>query len=120
MFGWSGRILRINLSKGEAYDEPIGEYKGSFIGGRGINVKIAYNEIDPSISAFDPANNAPCYKTRNLLNHNTPIIAFNKSNVIFINKSCLRTSGVEELAGKVFYRTNLTINRKPLHMTVKK
>jgi aldehyde:ferredoxin oxidoreductase len=54
-FGWSGRILRVDLSKKESTTEAIAPYT-SFIGGRGINTKIVFDEVDPKISPFDPAN----------------------------------------------------------------
>jgi aldehyde:ferredoxin oxidoreductase len=54
-FGWSGQILRVDLSKKESSTEPVAPYT-SFVGGRGINVKILYDEVDPGISPFDPEN----------------------------------------------------------------
>lgn len=54
--GWSGQILRIDLSKKESLTEAVAPYTRSFIGGRGINVKIMYDEVDPKIAPFDPAN----------------------------------------------------------------
>jgi aldehyde:ferredoxin oxidoreductase len=53
--GWSGRILRVDLSKKESSTVATAPYT-SFIGGRGINVKIAFDEVDPKISPFDPEN----------------------------------------------------------------
>ncbi|MBA7617155.1 putative oxidoreductase YdhV [subsurface metagenome] len=55
-FGWSGQILRVDLSKMESSTEDIEPYTRPFIGGRGVNVKIMYDELDPQISPFDPAN----------------------------------------------------------------
>lgn len=55
-FGWSGRILRVDLSKMQFTEEDTEPYTRSFIGGKGINVKIIYDEVDPKISPFDPAN----------------------------------------------------------------
>jgi aldehyde:ferredoxin oxidoreductase len=56
MFGWSGRILRVNLSNSESYTEDVEAYTRSFIGGKGINLKIMYDEVSPGTSAFDSAN----------------------------------------------------------------
>ena len=53
--GWSGQVLRVDLSKKESSTVATAPYT-SFIGGRGINTKIVYDEIDPKISPFDAAN----------------------------------------------------------------
>ena len=55
-FGWTGQILRVDLSKRESSIEDTEPYTHSFIGGRGINVKIIYDEVDHKVSPFDPAN----------------------------------------------------------------
>jgi len=56
MFCWSGRVLRIDLSKREVSVETSEPNVMHLLGGRGINVKILHDEVTPSISAFDPAN----------------------------------------------------------------
>jgi len=55
-FGWTGQILRVDLSNRVASTEPTEPYTRLFIGGRGISVKMLYDEVDPDISMFDPAN----------------------------------------------------------------
>jgi aldehyde:ferredoxin oxidoreductase len=55
-YGWSGQILRIDLSEKKTTIEDVMPYTRSFIGGRGINVKKIYDEVGPEISPFDPAN----------------------------------------------------------------
>ena len=55
-FGWAGKILRVDLSGREFTEEDSAPYTGPFIGGRGINVKVAYDEIGLDISPFDPEN----------------------------------------------------------------
>lgn len=55
-FGWSGRILRIDLTRNESWTEDVEPYAEAFIGGRGINVKIVYDEVSPKTQPFDPAN----------------------------------------------------------------
>ncbi|MFC1950415.1 aldehyde ferredoxin oxidoreductase family protein [Chloroflexota bacterium] len=55
-FGWSGQILRVDLSKRESVTEDTEPYTRSFIGGRGINVKIVYDEVDPEVLPYDPEN----------------------------------------------------------------
>lgn len=56
IFGWSGQILRIDLSKKEFSKGNVTPYTRLFIGGRGFSVKIVYDEVDPQITPFDPMN----------------------------------------------------------------
>jgi aldehyde:ferredoxin oxidoreductase len=52
-----GQILRVDLSKGTAESEPLGEeLRHKFIGGRGINSKILYDEVGPDTSPLSPEN----------------------------------------------------------------
>jgi aldehyde:ferredoxin oxidoreductase len=55
-FGWSGKILRVDLSEMRSDAEDSEPYTSSFIGGKGINLKVVYDEVGLEISAFDPAN----------------------------------------------------------------
>jgi aldehyde:ferredoxin oxidoreductase len=55
-FGWTGQILRIDLSSGKWWTENTEAYTRLFIGGKGINVKVLYDEIGPTVGPFDPAN----------------------------------------------------------------
>lgn len=57
MFGWTGVILRINLSTGEIKKEPTNMNDAKlFIGARGLASKILFDEIDPTIDPLSPAN----------------------------------------------------------------
>lgn len=56
VYGWAGRILRVDLSKKKIIKQPTADYSREVIAGRGINAKIAYDEIPVGISAFDPEN----------------------------------------------------------------
>ncbi|MFA5316453.1 MAG: aldehyde ferredoxin oxidoreductase C-terminal domain-containing protein [Dehalococcoidales bacterium] len=55
MSGWSGKILRVDLSKKVSTTEPTAPYI-PFVGGRGINVKIMFDEVGPEVAPFDPEN----------------------------------------------------------------
>ena len=55
-YGWAGQILRVDLSNGESSTEPVEPYTPSFLGGRGISVKILYDEVNPQLSSHDPEN----------------------------------------------------------------
>jgi aldehyde:ferredoxin oxidoreductase len=56
MAGWSGTILAIDLTESRAVREATGPYTGSFIGGRGINVKLVYDRVSPQTGTGDPDN----------------------------------------------------------------
>ncbi len=57
MKGWTGNILRVNLTdktyKKESFDE---KFATTWIGGRGFAVKILYDELKPGIDPLGPEN----------------------------------------------------------------
>jgi len=53
---YGGNILRIDLSKGKITKEPTAAYSGDFLGGRGINIKLLYDEVPPGLDPLDPAS----------------------------------------------------------------
>ncbi len=55
-YGYSGTILRLDLSSGTASRVPTGDYAERFIGGRGLASKIYWDEVPPQAGAFDPEN----------------------------------------------------------------
>ncbi|MEM3506232.1 MAG: aldehyde ferredoxin oxidoreductase family protein [Candidatus Bathyarchaeia archaeon] len=56
IYAYAGKILRINLSNGKILEEPTSNYTDKFLGSRGINQWILYNEVKSSIWPLDPAN----------------------------------------------------------------
>jgi aldehyde:ferredoxin oxidoreductase len=57
MFGSSGKILRINLTNGKIVNEPLMENTArKFFGGRGLGVKILFEELKPFIDPLGPEN----------------------------------------------------------------
>jgi len=52
---FEGKILRINLSTFDISYKDFNKYK-KFIGGRGVNQYILFNELPLGISPFDPSN----------------------------------------------------------------
>ncbi|KAF0123671.1 MAG: Tungsten-containing aldehyde ferredoxin oxidoreductase Aor [bacterium] len=54
--GYTGSILRIDLSARKIYKTPTMEYADLFIGGRGIGCKIYWDEVPPEADAFHPEN----------------------------------------------------------------
>ncbi len=57
MFGWTGTILRVNLTKGtvtkEATDPQLAK---QYIGARGLATKIMFDEVDPKVDPLSPGN----------------------------------------------------------------
>ncbi|MEM2946792.1 MAG: aldehyde ferredoxin oxidoreductase family protein [Candidatus Bathyarchaeia archaeon] len=57
MYGWNGKILRVNLSKRKV---DVEEYDVNFalkyIGGRGFAAKILFDELKPGIDPLSPEN----------------------------------------------------------------
>lgn len=57
MYGWMGKVLRVDLTKSKVSVEDLDREKAkNFIGGRGLGVKYLYDEIDPAIDAYSPEN----------------------------------------------------------------
>ena len=56
MYGWVGKILRVDLTTGMITEIPTSNYVPKYIGGRGIGAKIHWDEISPAVGAFDPQN----------------------------------------------------------------
>lgn len=58
MYGWAGTILRVDLTTKEIKKESLRlEFAKAFLGGRGFNAKIIYDEFDPEIKdPFSPEN----------------------------------------------------------------
>jgi len=51
-----GKIIRVDLSKEKHIFEEFKEYYGMFLGGRGVNQYILFNETPVGVSCFDPSN----------------------------------------------------------------
>lgn len=58
MYGWGGTILKAYLSEGKVVKDPLDPaFARAFIGGRGFNSKILYDDFDPKIKdPFSPEN----------------------------------------------------------------
>ena len=52
MFGWNGRLLRVDLTKGKTKVEEYSlEMARKFIGGRGFAIKILWDELEPGLAS---------------------------------------------------------------------
>jgi len=57
MNGWTGKILRVNLTnaKVSVEDLPL-EVAKDYMGARGIGAKYLFDEVDPKVDALSPKN----------------------------------------------------------------
>jgi len=53
---YGGTILRIDLNEGRIEKEPTSKYAPAWLGGRGFNARIMYQELEPGISPLSPDN----------------------------------------------------------------
>jgi aldehyde:ferredoxin oxidoreductase len=59
MFGWRGKILRVNLSQSKTWEEELPrEYIDGYIGGAGINARLLYDLMrhNPQADPLSPEN----------------------------------------------------------------
>jgi aldehyde:ferredoxin oxidoreductase len=57
MYGWQGRLLRVNLTNGAIREEAIAEEEArKYIGGRGLAIKYLMEGMDPRADPLSPEN----------------------------------------------------------------
>ena len=57
MYGWTGTILRVNLTDSTITKEPLDPTVAKqFIGGRGLGTKIMHDEVAPQVDPLSPDN----------------------------------------------------------------
>jgi aldehyde:ferredoxin oxidoreductase len=57
MFGWWGKLLRVNLTDETTAVEPVDPRVGKdYIGGRGWAIRYLYDEVDPRVDPLSPQN----------------------------------------------------------------
>jgi len=57
MYGWHGKLLRINLTTREVTTEDIDpQVCKDYIGGRGVAIRYLYDEVDPQVDPLSPQN----------------------------------------------------------------
>ncbi|MFQ5992927.1 MAG: aldehyde ferredoxin oxidoreductase N-terminal domain-containing protein, partial [Nitrospiraceae bacterium] len=57
MYGWSGTLLRVDLTRGTIAKEPLNrEWARDYVGGRGLGAKYLYEEMDPTVDPLGPDN----------------------------------------------------------------
>jgi aldehyde:ferredoxin oxidoreductase len=56
MNGWVGSILKVDLSNSKITTEPTEPYVDKYLGGRGIGVRLVYDNYKPGTDALAPGN----------------------------------------------------------------
>lgn len=57
MYGYLGKLLRVDLSAGNTWDEPLNQtYARDFVGGSGLAARYAYDMIDAQSDPLAPVN----------------------------------------------------------------
>jgi len=57
LYGYSGKIARIDLTRGKVLIEPLREnFAKQYIGGKGFGAKILYDELKSKIDSYEPLN----------------------------------------------------------------
>ncbi|MGD8903054.1 MAG: aldehyde ferredoxin oxidoreductase family protein, partial [Anaerolineae bacterium] len=57
MYGWHGRILRVNLTTGVISEEAFSQEESlKFFGGRGLAIKVLLEGMDPTADPLSPEN----------------------------------------------------------------
>ena len=55
--GWTGTVLRVDLTAGRIVKEPLNEqWAREYVGGRGVAARYLYEECDPQVDPLSPEN----------------------------------------------------------------
>jgi aldehyde:ferredoxin oxidoreductase len=54
--GWSGRILKVDLTSSDIVELDTMDYAERFLGGRGIATRLYWEEVTPEAGALEPEN----------------------------------------------------------------
>jgi aldehyde:ferredoxin oxidoreductase len=56
-FGWTGRVLRVDLSTGTIRRETLEpDWARDYVGGRGLGARYLFEELDPGVDPLSPGN----------------------------------------------------------------
>lgn len=57
-YGWTGKILRVNLETGEIKKEPLNtKWAAEYLGARGLGTRYFIEEVSPKVDPFSADNN---------------------------------------------------------------
>ncbi|MCL5108551.1 MAG: aldehyde ferredoxin oxidoreductase family protein [Chloroflexi bacterium] len=101
MYGFAGKILRVDLSKRTLREEPLdAAVARTYVGGRGLGARIMFEELAPGIDPLGPDNNvifATGPVTGTAIPGNTRFIVLGKSPLtgLFGESNCSGSFGRE-------------------------
>ncbi|MBI3303437.1 MAG: aldehyde ferredoxin oxidoreductase family protein, partial [Deltaproteobacteria bacterium] len=56
-YGWTGTVLRVNLTTKQVTKEPLREdWARDYVGGRGLGARYLFAEVNPQVDPFSPEN----------------------------------------------------------------
>ncbi|MBI4304420.1 MAG: hypothetical protein HY665_08820 [Chloroflexi bacterium] len=56
LYGYTGKMLRVDLTSGKATEFASDKYVPKYLGGRGLLARMYWDEIRPEVQPFDPDN----------------------------------------------------------------
>ncbi len=56
IYGWVGKILRIDLGSRKSSEQPTMDYARDFMGGMGVGLKILWDENPANVDPLDAEN----------------------------------------------------------------
>ena len=56
VFGWTGKILSLDLGESKVSTLDTMDYADRFLGGRGVATRIYWEEVGPNVGALEPEN----------------------------------------------------------------
>jgi len=56
MYGWAGKVLRVDLTTRRVETEDTAQYVPQYIGGKGIATRIAWDELKLNVGPYDAEN----------------------------------------------------------------
>jgi aldehyde:ferredoxin oxidoreductase len=55
-YGYAGRLLRVDLTRGKITVEPSAPYVSEYLGARGLAQRLLFDEVDATVRPFDEGN----------------------------------------------------------------
>ena len=105
--GYTGKILRIDLNRGETFvEEPDSAFVDTWVGGVGFGARFLYEEVPAGVAWSDPENRIIWTTTMALAKRISPITVADNSSLFTLN-----TSGDYEIAKNLRMTMNGGISR---------
>ena len=84
IYGWCGKILKVDLSISKINELNTRDYADRFLGGRGIATRIYYDSVKPGTAAFDPDNCLILMNGPTLPRRSCELMAVRVNRIVFI------------------------------------